>query len=576
MKILGIHDGLTASACLLEDSHILSMASEERFTNIKNQGGFPANAIRWVMAATNTAPEELDLIAAAGLIPPIKDTSVYTIGRHKWFSYASQIVPAAILGSKTLVQAYISQNRAKREQGLLQQLQPLGLGHGASKLRFVEHHECHAATTYYLDWNFAPDRKVLILTLDGSGDGICATVSVGEHYKITRIASTPSFHSLGMLYARMTQFLGMKPHEHEYKLMGMAPYAPDFLAEKSYNVLKRYLRLDPSGLSFENTSRAWGNQIISRFQRDLVTHRFDGICAGLQKLTEELVVQWILNCIQATGIADIVVAGGVFMNVKLNMLINEHPAIRSVFFMPTCGDESTALGAAIHSYVARQLEQQLTPALTPIKTLYVGPEYGNAEIEAVLQQTPGIAYKYYDDINTQLVDLLLHDKNLGRLAGRMEFGARALGNRSIIANPGNWESVRKINHAIKMRDFWMPFAPSILDTAKERYLVSTKPKKAPYMILGFETTPAARAEIIAGLHQFDFSCRPQIVEQDWNPEYYDLLSKYEQASGIPGVLNTSFNIHGYPMINSPADALWTLQNSALDAIQLGNFLVTRT
>jgi len=380
-----------------------------------------------------------------------------------------------------------------------------------------------------------------------------------------------------MVYTRLTQFLGMKPLEHEYKVMGMAPYAPGYVSDRSYDVFKNYLKLDSSGLKIRNTSGSWGDQLIKRFQKDLVTHRFDGICAGAQKLVEEIVLDWVINWVNETNIHDVVLAGGVFMNVKLNMLINENDQIKSAFFMPSCGDESIALGAALTSYVngvKRNNVQNIL--LEPLKTLYLGPEYSASEIEKTLNSEKGIKYELCNDINSKVVDYLVDRKNIARFSGKMEFGARSLGNRSILANPNNWESVRKINNAIKKRDFWMPFAPTILDSASQKYLITNGSTKAHYMILGFNTKKDAHNEIIAGLHQSDLSCRPQILEKEWNPDYYDLLEKFENATKISGLLNTSFNIHGYPIVNSPKHALWTLKNSLLDALQLGNFLVTRT
>lgn len=572
MIILGIHDGHTATACIFENGKILGMASEERFTKKKNQGGFPLHAIKWLLEANNINPSDLDKITFPGYLTPIEDISAYDKDRHNWFKKASKFLPGNVLSSTYLKNVYVQKNRAKREKLDYYNEQFAELGLDKNKTEFFEHHDCHAATSYYLDRNFAPDRKVLVLTLDGSGDGLSGTINIGYKNKLERIGSIPSYHSLGIIYSRLTSYLGMKPLEHEYKLMGMAPYAPQFLKEKSYNVIKNYITLDKTGLHFENNTGVWGDEMLKLFQKDLFKHRFDGICAGLQQHTEEIALQWILNWIKETGIKDICLSGGVFMNVKLNMLINEHPEIGDVFFMPSCGDESIGLGAALLSYK----EQNPEEPIETIKNIYFGPDYSSEKIERALQTRNDINYHYYDDINSVVVEMLIQDKNIGRCNGKMEFGARALGNRTIIANPSKYENVSKINRAIKMRDFWMPFAPSILPSGAKKYLKTTIDNPyAPYMILGFETQEIAHKDIIAGLHQSDFSCRPQIVEKDFNPEYHDLLSKFEAATGISGVLNTSFNIHGYPIVNTPEDAIWTLENSDLDAIQIGNFLVTK-
>jgi carbamoyltransferase len=574
MKILAIHDGHTGTACLFEDGKILGMASEERFTKVKNQGGFPKNTIKWLLESSDTKPDELDHIVFPGFLMPIKEVNAHNRHRHTRISSASKFIPDRILSSSTLTDAYIQKYKSKREKLDYYKDEFSELGLDKSKAKFIEHHTCHAATAYYLDWNYSPKRKSLVFTLDGSGDGLSATVSIGHGDKLERIKKIHTFNSLGMIYSRTTALMGMKPLEHEYKLMGMAPYSPDFLTEKAYKVFKKYIKLDKSGLSFENTSGVYGNQLIKKLHKDLYLIRFDAISAGLQKLTEELALQWILNWVKKTGIRDITLAGGVFMNVKLNMLINESKEIDSVFFMPSCGDESIALGAALETYASESNGSDLN--IGKIENLYFGPEYSDDYIGKVLASQDKFKYEKYDDINTKVVEYLMDGKIVGRAHGKMEFGARSLGNRSIIANPKNYEIVSKINRAIKMRDFWMPFAASILDTSASKYLVTNrKPTRAPFMILGFDTSDLAREDIKAGLHQQDFTCRPQIVEKNANPEYYDLIKKFESASGISGVLNTSFNIHGYPIVNSPEDALWTLENSDLDAVQIGNYFVER-
>ena len=350
MKILAIHDGHAATACLFEDGKIKGMASEERFTKVKNQGGFPINTIKWLLETNKTDPKDLDFIAFPGYIMPIKEVNAHDRHRHKRISKVSKFIPDKILTSSKLTDIFIQKNRIKREKLDYYENEFNELGLNKNKAKFIEHHTCHAATAYYLDWNYSPDRKTLVFTLDGSGDGLSATVSIGHNNKLDRIKSIHSYNSLGMLYSRTTALMGMKPLEHEYKLMVMAPYSPDFLTKKSYNVFKKYIQLDKSGLSFENISGVYGNQLIRKLHKDLYLIRFDGISAGLQQLTEELALKWILNWVRKTGIRDITVAGGVFMNVKLNMLINEADEINSVFFMPSCSDESIALGAALQIY----------------------------------------------------------------------------------------------------------------------------------------------------------------------------------------------------------------------------------
>lgn len=572
MRILSIHDGHTATATLMGNGKIAGMVSEERFTKKKNQGGFPYNSISWLLKTHDLQGAALDYIVMPGLIDPLLDINSEKRVRHEVIGKLSRVVPRNILTIDLFTKYFVDIEQKKRRKLLRYQKQLRELGIDKDKISFVEHHKCHAATAYYMDNNYSDDRKVLVFTLDGSGDGLSATVNIGQKNRLERRHSIHSYNSLGMVYSAATSYLGMKALEHEYKLMGMAPYAPQRLIDKSYNIFKKYIKLDSSGLSFVNISGVYGYEMIKKFKEDLFKHRFDGVAGGLQKLTEELALQWILNWVRKTGINNIAVAGGVFMNVKLNMLINENKEIASAFFMPSCGDESISLGAALEKIYGIERQNYVNPNFD---NLYFGPEYSNDEIEAILKKHNGFKYNYYDDINDKVAELLKENKIIGRLQGKMEFGARSLGNRAIIANPQNYDIVSKINRAIKKRDFWMPFAPSILPEGGEKYLKSNKEKKAPFMILGFETNEIAQTEIMAGLHQADFSCRPQIVEKEANPMYYDLIMKFKDKTGLLGILNTSFNIHGYPIVNSPSDALWTLENSDLDAVQLENFLVEK-
>ena len=568
MKVLGIHDGHNASACLYEDGTILGLVSEERFTKVKNMGGFPYHSINWLLKSTQTEISKIDKIAFATMTQPLQDISYYQKGLRKYLAYLSHVIPDFCFRSQIISHFYKSLNFKKRQElkEYSEYFQQLDLS--KEKVEFVEHHLAHASSAYYSDCNFSFGRKVLIFTLDGAGDGLSATVNIGENGKIRRIFSVPFFDSLGIFFSRTTMFLGMKPLEHEYKIMGMAPYCSEKYVEKSYKIFKKYIQLD--GLNIKNTSGLWGNGLLKQFQKDFFMHRFDSVCGGIQKITEEIALGWILNWVRETNISDICLAGGVFMNVKLNMLINEHQEIHSAFFMPSCGDESTSLGAAMELYV----KYTKNPKPQPLLDLYLGPKYEDAKIEKIIHQS-GFKYEYREDINEKISNLLTEEKILGRVCGKMEFGARSLGNRSILCSPNKLENVKKINQAVKKRDFWMPFAPSILDIYGEKYLSSKKKLKAPFMILGFQTTYEGRNDLIACVHQSDSSCRPQILEKNSNPKYYQLIEHFLEKSKIGGLLNTSLNLHGYPMVNDPKEAIWTFENSDLDYLQIENFLIKK-
>ena len=291
-------------------------------------------------------------------------------------------------------------------------------------------------------------------------------------------------------------------------------------------------------------------------------------------------MQFVLNWVAKTGIRRLVLGGGMFMNVKFNMLLLERPEIDEIFFMPSGGDESVAIGAAYHAMLEKHRNGGAGNGVSPIQPigpLYLGHELTEDEIRrALVSYGSRIGFEKCEDIDRRTAGLLAGDRIVGRVRGRMEWGARALGNRSIVASPRNLETVRKINAAIKMRDFWMPFAPSILWERRHDYLVNPRDFDAPYMIVAFDSTELARRELAAGLHPFDLTCRPQLVRKDWNPSYHRMIREFEKLTGIGGVLNTSFNLHGDPIVMNAEDAISTLLNSGLDYITLEDYLVWRS
>jgi len=435
----------------------------------------------------------------------------------------------------------------------------------------VEHHTCHAASAYF---GSGSHSGTVLLTCDGEGDGVCATVGVGKGKEIERLAETPSDNSLGNLYSRVTFLLGMKPLDHEYKVMGLAPYADRSGVDESFEILRQFVRRSRKHpLQFENTRKVPSQFYYDILSRELANHRFDWIAGAIQKLTEELMLEWAKVAIETTGLSKIACSGGVFMNVKTNMRLMEDLDHSGLVIFPSCGDESAAIGAAY--FVA---SQGSSDRISPIGPLYLGPEYGEEDVKKTLDKTEltqGYRIEQYSDIEGMIGELLAKGAVVARMKGRMEWGARALGNRSILANPSNLDVVRKINRMIKMRDFWMPFAPTLMDSSQGRYLLNPKSQPAPYMILAFRTVEESRRQITAALHQYDFTARPQILEESWNPDYYRILRLFEEKTGIGGVLNTSFNLHGEPIVCSVEDAIDTMRRSELENLTLGDYLITK-
>ena len=246
-------------------------------------------------------------------------------------------------------------------------------------------------------------------------------------------------------------------------------------------------------------------------------HRFDNIAWAAQKLIEEILVQWVKNAIRETDIHSVVLSGGVFMNVKANLKILELPEVERLFILPSCGDESLAIGAALQRYA----ELSGSPKIDPLGPLYFGSEFSNEQIDETINKKVNDKFKVerIDNIDEHVGEEVAKGKVVARFSGRMEWGARALGNRSILADGSNRDVVMKINEAIKRRDFWMPFTPTILGERADEYVINPKKIKAPYMIIAFETKDKAREDLIAALHPYDFTARPQILEKDWNPGY---------------------------------------------------------
>ena len=563
--ILGICDGHNAGACLLRNGAILAAISEERLSRLKNEAGYPKMAIKKVLELTDTHTEDIDLVALAGKFTHKKDFysnwDWYKVGYKEQLSY--------------------TENKNKREQMSKKRLEERkneilkDLNISENKLVVVEHHLAHAASAYYAS-PWAHDEKTLVLTCDGSGDGICATVNIGESGQLSRLSQTENSASLGKIYSRITLLMGMKPWEHEYKIMGLAPYADEKGVTKSYGVLNNLIEIQNDSLTFNTKTNLSTNFCYQYLRTELENHRFDWIAGAVQKLTEDLLIKWVRNAIKKTGIKKIACAGGIFMNVKANMLILEMDEVDDLFIFPSGGDESLAIGASFSAY-AQYLNKIGQKVITvPLNSIYFGPSYSKDEIEkSVIALDDDYIVEYHDDINQYVAESLAKGDIVARFNERMEFGARALGNRSILSDPSRYEKLREINMAIKQRDFWMPFAPTILSEKQDEIIINSKNIKAPFMTLAFRTKDVAHKKFTSAIHPYDFTARPQVLEKNQNLGYHDLITHFYELTGIPGVLNTSFNLHGEPIVCSPKDAIQTLQNSGLKCLSIGNYFIRK-
>jgi len=572
---LGVCYGHNATVAVIRDGQLVFCQSEERLNRIKNSTGFPVQTIDYVYRHV-CKPED---VASATLF----EKSVYGylhlkangFKPHQYGDYLSPALEKART-RQWLAKSSLGWTLSKLRIGLQEKRSSLHqeaktyfsheLRLDQSRVREVDHHLSHAYSTLpnVREWG-----RALIFTLDGQGDWVCATVNLFENGRLTVLDRTEHQHSLGYYYSAVTALLGMKPGEHEFKVMGLAPYAK----REYYDALTERL----NGLLDVDAQGRWVSQVTPRGLQDALEdcfrfQRFDNVAGAIQSLTERLVLKWIHYWMKKMNVSDIAVSGGVFMNVKVCQRLAESELVGKLFVMPSAADESTAVGCAIWGS-----EQAQIPVM-PLQDLYLGVEFSDHEVESALQETK--AHDRYsiveaENINQRVAQLLADNHIVARCSGRMEFGARALGNRSILANPGRFEHLHHINDAIKSRDFWMPFTPSILEEDMARYIINPREMFAPYMCITFDTTLEARRDLVAAIHPRDMTARPQCVRKDWNPDYYELISCFKSLTGIGGVLNTSLNLHGEPNVCSPHDAIRTLDLSGLRYLAMGRFLLEK-
>ncbi|HKA45814.1 MAG TPA: carbamoyltransferase C-terminal domain-containing protein [Burkholderiales bacterium] len=565
IDILGIHDGHNAAAAFLRDGRVLGAVQEERFTRAKNQGDFPRRCVEWLLGSAR--PESLTVALNGKYINPGQWTREAVIASYG--SSGGSLERLKQPFKRTWIDSRYQESKARRRE---QTIRDGGLG--SFQTVPVEHHLAHASAAYYgSGWM---EGKVLVLTCDGSGDRLSGSVNIGNEGRLERIAEIDENDSIGRVYATVTYFMGMVPLEHEYKIMGLAPYTGDASrAEQESRIFSELFEFDPRNpMVWRRRHGVPPIYAASAYLEQRLRHRrFDYVAAGLQKFVEDILTRWVRNCVKETGISRIACSGGVFMNVKANQAILALPEVDELFVYPTCGDESNAIGAAYWTYAQSLLEEGQLLALSGTAPLYLGPAFSDDDVEATLRQAElkGIRHSHLEDVERRAAEALAAGKVVARAKGPMEFGARALGNRSILARPDNPNVVRIINEMIKCRDFWMPFAPSVLEERAADYYVKPKPMPAPHMIITFDSRPDRRDRFPAAQHPYDFTTRPNEVSATSNPDYYRLLKHYESITGEGIVLNTSFNIHGEPIAMTPEDCLSVFRRSGLECMVLGNF-----
>ena len=597
MKILSIYAAMPSTVSLIIDNKVVSAVNEERFTRKKNDSIFPKEAIKFCLKENNIKSKDLDGVAVASFIAPFDDNivrrcdwSVEDYLREQVIIWKPFLIDKTDKKPKSLFEAFpekinidefpnkyakdliTDSNRLiKHRSGRLKVIAEF-LKIDQKKIKAIDHHKAHAYYSYYASNMIG--KNVLSFTVDGIGDNINATISIFDKNGKWKRHYATNECGIARIYRYMTLLLGMKPNEHEFKVMGLAPYGKEKYSMKAYEVFKKTLKV--SGTKF-----VWGvkpEDSYYWFKDQLEGIRFDSVAWGLQKWVEELLIKWTKNSIKKFGIRNIIYSGGVAMNIKAMGKIAELDCVDNIFVGGSASDESLAISSGIcmlEDINIKNKKKWKSKNFSRIETLYLGPKAKIDDEEKIIKNLKD-KYKYEEDISSKNIAKYLSKGNIiGRCVDRMEFGQRALGNRSILSDPRNILIKEKINSAIKNRDFWMPFAPIILDKFSNKYLVNPKNLESPHMTIGFQTTELGYDKMIAACHPADKSARPQILEKHHNPKLYELILEFYKLTNCAAVLNTSFNLHGYPIVNTPKDAFHVFENSGLDILLLNNFLIKK-
>jgi carbamoyltransferase len=575
--ILGIADGIDAGAAIIRDGKIDSAVNEERLSRIKlHMGdihGFPINSIKEVLSISGLKPSQVDRI----YIPLNVNTfpfslinrfSVFRKGSKKrWLpasnhpkyiaeqAYAKLILNAKYSGFRGKLHKTLSGYALRKELG------KLGL---RAQLYFTDHHRSHAASAYLTS---GLDRA-LVITMDSWGDGLSGSVSIGENGKIRVIKEVDALKTVGDFYSMITTFLGFRYHRHEGKITGLAAYGDP---EKCHRILSKAITFDESEKIPRNR---WGirSRIIRKFKRlGLDNFSREDIAAATQKIFEDVIFSYIDHYAKETGIGDVCLAGGIFANVRLNQRVHESGNIDSVYIFPNMGDGGLAAGAGLLGY-SETAQKNRKHAPRKLDNVYFGRAFSGREIREALDRC-GLQYTFHKNIEIEIAKALSENKVVARFNGRMEFGPRALGNRSILYAAKDPTVNDWLNNRLGRTEF-MPFAPVTLkEHVKQSYKNTQGGEYASnFMTITFNCSERMRRESPAVVH-LDNTARPQVISKETNPSYYRILEEYHKLTGIPTIVNTSYNMHEEPIVNTPDDAIRSFLQGHLDILAMGNYMV---
>lgn len=571
MKIAGMTSGCRIthdnSVALLEDEKILYAEAEERLSRKKHDGRFPTLALKDALKLTNTTLGGIDYFVTTDQDSTAWKTFISTlqyIPTTGIYSYFTQVIER--------FKYKLSRDLTKRERGLDDLKIPK-----KKKLR-VSHYLAHATTAYY----FSPFNNCLVVTMDGWGldrenKPLSGKIYLGSKGAVKELEDIPIHGSLGLYYGAVTMALGFKLNDGEGKTMGLAAYGN---SKKCFEQMKDFFPYFQNGhwiarstlFDILNISRTDVFQKSNTFRRlvNLVEkYGKEDIAAAAQEVFEEELEAYIRYLVDKYDIRVVSAAGGIFLNMKANMRLLKNKIIDDLFVYPNPGDSGVALGAAVAGFLIKKGKFSRKEILHTD----LGRSYSDSEIKKVLDKSEGIVYKKLgDNLAKFTASRLIEGKVLGWFQGRGEWGPRALGQRSVIADPRRLATKNRINRILKGREWFMPFAPSILEERAQDYLVNLR--KAPFMIIGDDATQLGLKQLKAIVH-VDGTLRPHIVNKKVQPLYYQVIKEFENFTRVGAILNTSFNKHGLPIVYTPNDAVEHLSWGAIDELIIGNFYVTR-
>ena len=589
-SILGIsafyHD---SAAALIKDGKIVAAAQEERFSRIKHDQKYPFNAIKYILDEANLKLNEVEHIVffEKPFLKFERLLETYMAFAPKGFKSFSMSMPIW-LREKLFQKKFLFDKLKQHDENF----------NDISKIKFSEHHYSHAASAFYP----SPFEEAIILTLDGVGEWATTTVAIGKKNKLEMVKEIHFPHSLGLLYSAFTYYTGFKVNSGEYKLMGLAPYGKpifknlildnllDLKEDGSFKLNMKYFNYT-TGLTMTNSnfSRLFGHAVRDP-NKDLLSQFHMDIASSIQAVTEEIVIKMTKDISTRYKIKNLCLAGGVALNCVANGKIKKEKVFNKIWIQPAAGDAGGSLGAAL-AYWHHELDKPRVDFEDQMKGSYLGPKFGSDQIEKELKLLKA-KYQKYDvkDVIFLTAKELANEKTIGWFQGRMEFGPRALGGRSILADPRSAKMQKQLNLKIKFRESFRPFAPSILredlsewfelDTDSPYMLIVSEVKKEKQIkmskedekLFGIDKLNIKRSSIPAITH-VDYSARIQTVHKETNSRYYDLLKEFKKNTNCPVLVNTSFNVRGEPIVCSVTDAFNCFMGTNLDMLVIEDFIL---